>query len=340
MHKIGMYGGTFNPLHLGHVNNIIEASNICEKLYVILFYSDSVIENDYRERFKWLKNLTNDMSNIEILKIADTSKSKDEYNWETGRDDVLKMINQKIDVVFCGDDYKGTDKFEKLYPNSKIYYFNRNIINISSTEIRTNPYLNFDYLPNVVKEYYTKKVIIVGTESCGKSTLVRNLARVYNTTYVEEVGRDICEEAGGIYNMQGKHFEEIIYQHKTVEKERLKNANKLLFIDTDALITLYYYKLLFDKTNEYDKRIENLAKLVSKLNYYDLWIYLEPDVTWVQDDTRTFGEDDIRLKNNILLKKMFDDMGVKYEVVNGNYQERFIKSKNLINKLINKKSHN
>ena len=34
-YKVGMYGGSFNPLHLGHINNIIRAANQCEKLYVV-----------------------------------------------------------------------------------------------------------------------------------------------------------------------------------------------------------------------------------------------------------------------------------------------------------------
>jgi len=55
MYKLGMYGGSFNPLHLGHVNDIIEASTMCEKLYVILSYSNNRNEIDHRERFKWLK---------------------------------------------------------------------------------------------------------------------------------------------------------------------------------------------------------------------------------------------------------------------------------------------
>ena len=42
-----------------------------------------------------------------------------------------------------------------------------------------------------------KKVLIVGGESTGKSTLVQNLALSYNTNFVSEVGRDTCKYAGG-----------------------------------------------------------------------------------------------------------------------------------------------
>ena len=48
------------------------------------------------------------------------------------------------------------------------------------------------------QRHYIKKVCVVGTESCGKTTLVRNLATYFNTTHVEEAGRYICDEAGGI----------------------------------------------------------------------------------------------------------------------------------------------
>lgn len=333
-YKVGMYGGSFNPLHLGHVNNIITASNLCEKLYIVLSVTNDENEIDHRERFMWLKNITSEMENVEVFEIFDKNISKDTYDWETGANDIKNYINKPIDVVFSGDDYQGKDIWEKLYPGSEIYYIPRNDINISSTKIRENPYKYFDYLPNCVKSYYTKKVCIIGTESTGKTTLTRNLAKYFNTTHVEEAGRYICDDAGGIDNMQPYHYFEILFKHKQLEKEALKNANKVLLIDTDSLITLYYYQLGFENTNELNKAFENVAKGISVLNNYDLYIFLEPDVEWVQDGTRTYGEPEVREKNNKKLKKIFDDNNIKYVCINGDYNNRYQQSKELIENLI------
>lgn len=333
-YKVGMYGGSFNPLHLGHVNNIITASNLCEKLYVVLSVTNDENEIDHRERFMWLKNITSEMQNVEVFEIFDKNISKDTYDWETGANDIKNYINKPIDVVFSGDDYQGKDRWEKLYPGSEIYYIPRSNINISSTEIRENPYKYFDYLSNCVKPYYTKKVCIIGTESTGKTTLTRNLAKYFNTTHVEEAGRYICDDAGGIDNMQPYHYFEILFKHKQLEKEALKSANKVLLIDTDSLITLYYYQLGFENTNELNKAFEDVAKGISVLNNYDLYIFLEPDVEWVQDGTRTYGDPEVRKENNKKLKKIFDENGIKYVCVSGDYDNRYQQSKQLIEELL------
>lgn len=333
-YKVGMYGGAFNPLHLGHVNNIITASNQCEKLYVVLSVTNDPNEIDHRERLMWLRNLTSDMENVEVFEIFDTNDSKSNYDWKKGAEDIRAYIARPIDVVFCGDDYKGKNIWEELYEGSEIVYIPRSDTNISSTEIRKNPYKHFDYLPNVVRQFYTKKICIVGTESCGKSTLVRNLAKYFNTAYVEEAGRYICDDAGGIDNMQPYHYFEILFKHKQLEKDAMKNANKVLIIDTDALITLYYYQLGFENTPDFNPNFPQIAECISALNNYDLYIFLEPDVKWVQDGTRTYGDNEVRKANNQKLKQILQKNNIAYVSISGDYSERYEKSKELIKSLI------
>lgn len=103
--------------------------------------------------------------------------------------------------------------------------------------------------------------------------------------------------------MQPYHYFEILFKHKQLEKDALEISNKVLFIDTDSLTTLYYYKLGYESTSEFNSAFTNIAENISKLNNYDLYIFLEPDVEWVQDGTRTYGESEVRNNNNETLKK-------------------------------------
>ena len=274
------------------------------------------------------------MDNVEVIEIFDKNTSKDTYDWEAGAKDIKEAIGKPISVVFSGDDYKGKNRWETLYPESKIVYFPRSEVNISSTEIRNNPYKYYDYLPRVVQQYYVKKVCVVGTESCGKSTLVRNLAMYFNTTHVEEAGRYICDDAGGIDNMQKYHYFEILFKHKQLEKEALTNARKVMLVDTDSLITLYYYNLGFKDNDPLNKAFSDVAQGISVLNNYDLYLFLEPDVEWVQDGTRTYGEQEVREENNNTLKELLKKNGIEYVTIRGNYQERYEQSKEKVLELI------
>lgn len=329
MFKIGMYGGSFNPLHLGHVRAIIEAANQCKKLYVVLSVTKDSKEINHKERLMWLKNITRDMSNVEVFEIFDNNTDKKIYNWDSGIKQVKEYIKKKIDAIFVGSDYLGTNIWENAYPDSKIIYFDRSIIDISSTKIRSNPYKYYEYLPKIVQKYYVKKICFIGTESTGKSTLVRNLAKVYNTEYVEEKGRNVCDEAGGINNMQKKDYYDILFRHKEEERKKLLNANKVLLIDTDSLITQYYFNFEFKS-----KDFEKITESISKINNYDLYLFLEPDVKWVQDGTRDTGDKVIRNKNNEILKKLLNKNNIKYVSIKGTYQERYKKAIKLINNLI------
>ena len=40
-YKVGMYGGSFDPLHIGHIHDIIRAAAMCEELYVMISWCEA-----------------------------------------------------------------------------------------------------------------------------------------------------------------------------------------------------------------------------------------------------------------------------------------------------------
>ncbi len=195
-YNVGMYGGSFNPLHLGHVDCIIQAANMCRELYIVLSVGHNRQEIDARVRYRWLYQLTKHIGNVTIIMLEDSAETKEAYTeeyWQGDAEKVKAQVGKPIDVVFCGSDYDENSFWHKCYPESELFIFKRN--EISSTELRKAPYKHFDWLPNVVKPYYVKKVLLMGSESTGKSTLTINLANRFNTNYIDEAGRDISERS-------------------------------------------------------------------------------------------------------------------------------------------------
>ena len=334
-YNVGMYGGSFNPLHMGHLSCIIQAANMCRELYVVLSVGTHRNEIDYLVRYRWLYQLTKHIGNVKIILLHDMAKTKEDYGesqWKEDSDYVKEQIGKPIDVVFCGSDYDDTSFWNVCYPDSALYIFERN--GISSTELRKNPYAHWDWLPNIVKPYYAKKVLLMGGESTGKSTLTINLANYYNTNYIDEAGRSISQRSGTDQLMLSNDFTEILLQHKLNEINAIQHSNKVLFIDTDALITQFYMNFLEDPGK--DKNIV-LSDAIDALNSYDLILFLEPDVAFIQDGDRSTVIENDREKYSKQIKELLDAHGKKYISINGDYQERFMKAVKEVDYILNLK---
>jgi len=324
---VGFIGGKFLPLHLGHVYAIIHASSMVDELYVVLSHSEKR-DNELCQsskmnyipaqiRLRWLSKLTKDMPHVKVISIEDEDDNE-HYNWAEGAGLIKKEIGKPIDYVFSSErEYEPL--FQKLYPDSKHVLIDpeRTHVNISATQIRNDGvFQHWEYIPDVVKPYFVKKIVVIGTESCGKSTLTKNLAKIYNTTYVEEYGRTVCEDLGGCDGIIiDEDYLQIAYGHKMKELESIEKANKLVFIDTEAIVTQFY-------SNLYNQVNQPVLDEIAKQQDYDLWLFLEPDVQWVDDGLRVHGDVEARIKNNQHLKTLLYNQNIHYKILNGDYENR------------------
>lgn len=336
--SVGFIGGKFLPLHMGHIYAILSASNYVDELYVVLSSSKNrdreLCERDGIKyippevRLSWLGKEFNNIENIRIIHIEDDEWDSN-YDWENGAKMIKEKIGKHIDYVFSSE--KSYDvHFKKYYPDAKHVVIDdeRKAVNISATELRKDLYTHWDMIPESVQEYFTKKVLIIGTESCGKSTLVKKLAKIYHTNFVHEIGRDYCERYSD--RLTPDMFDNIAMEHYIMQYKKLAQSNKILFIDSDATTTQFYLDMYFNKNKS------QLIEEIIKLQNYDLAIYLEPDVKWVNDGLRSAGADDVRQSNNAIMKAMFEERGIRFVSVSGTYYQRFRKSKSLVDKLFEK----
>lgn len=88
-----------------------------------------------------------------------------------------------------------------------------------------------------MKSMEVNKVVFVGAESTGRSTLALHLASQSNAGFVPEIGRFIWEEKQG--QLTADDYVEIAERHRDAEDEAVRQASgRWVFVDTNALTTL------------------------------------------------------------------------------------------------------
>ncbi len=92
------------------------------------------------------------------------------------------------------------------------------------------------------------------------------------------------------------------------------------------IVTQYFSELLTGR--------DPILDIIADHNYYDLWLYLEPDIKWVEDGFRSYGTIEQRIKNNEKLKKMLDEKGINYHAIGGSYYERITQAVKLVDDIL------
>ena len=110
----------------------------------------------------------------------------------------------------------------------------------------------------------------------------------------------------------------------------MRTANKVCFFDTDAVVTNYYSELYMGHRNKMVEAYINPKR-------YDVVLYLNPDVTWVNDGMRLNGSQERREMLNEHLLGMYEEFGFKDKIVQirGNYNQRLTAAIDLVDGMLN-----
>lgn len=107
-YKIGFTDGVYDMFHVGHLNMIRSAKEHCDYL-IVGVHSDEIVEG-----YKHRKTIINEHDRCEIVgAIKEVDKAVINYT----RDKIELWKKYRFDVIFIGDDWKGTERwnnFEKV----------------------------------------------------------------------------------------------------------------------------------------------------------------------------------------------------------------------------------
>jgi NadR type nicotinamide-nucleotide adenylyltransferase len=171
-----------------------------------------------------------------------------------------------------------------------------------------------------------KKIVVIGPESTGKSTLCEKLARHYHTSWCPEYAREYLTVHGTNYTYdtlldiaKGQIAMEDKYIAKVTHDSRL-------FIDTDMYVMNVWCKFVFGKTHSWI-----LNQIINRK--YDLYLLCNVDLPWVKDELREYPDLARREKLYHIYKEIMLNQSVPWVDINGSYEERFEKAINAVEKL-------
>ncbi|WDF64071.1 DUF4301 family protein [Flavobacterium sp. KACC 22763] len=176
------------------------------------------------------------------------------------------------------------------------------------------------------------KIALFGPESTGKTTLAKQLADYYETEWVPEFARDYLQEKWE----ENKHIcvaddmMPIAYGQTALENEKLANANKYLFCDTNLMVTKVFSEMYYGFCDP----LLNEAALKHE---YDLFFLTDIDVPWEKDDIRDTPEG--RESVFSVFKQTLIDTKKPFITLSGDKETRLAKATAIIDELTLAKEH-
>ncbi len=324
--------GKFIPFHKGHQAMIEFAVTKCDFLTVLVCSSDKEII-DGKTRKKWIDETFINVPKLEVKilnYIEDELPNSSESSLEISKSwsDIFKELFPDYNLLITSEKY-GELVANYMNINHVEFDFTRQQTTISATSICQDLFKNWDFLPNSVKSYFAIKVVLLGTESTGKTVITEKLATHFETSFVHEAGRE--------YIAHSEHFtyqdlEMVAQKHaQNIEKTVLESKTPLIFIDTDIYITKSYSIFAFEKELVVNEKIYESNKA-------NLYLYLCNDAPYIQDGQRLTQEKRNELDN--FHRQMLKKHNVEYLEINGNWNQRFEKAVKEVEKLIIQKGKN
>lgn len=170
-----------------------------------------------------------------------------------------------------------------------------------------------------------EKIVVIGPESTGKSSLCQLLAKHYETIWCPEFAREYLLKHGTNYTYndlltiaKGQILLEDKYTDKARKHWKMENSkfkNPLLFVDTDMNVMKVWCEYVFGKCHTYI-----LNKITERR--CNLYLLCNIDLPWVKDELREYPDLQSRKELFHIYKDILVNQNVPWTIISGDYEER------------------
>ena len=170
------------------------------------------------------------------------------------------------------------------------------------------------------------RIVVIGPESTGKSSLCEALAKHFNADWCPEFAREYLTTHGKEYSFE--QLDEIARGQLKLEEEHALRATKswseqknkitpkpLLFIDTDMYVMKVWCEFVFGKCHPWI--IEEISK-----RKYDLYLLCNTDLPWQKDHLREYPDLETRETLFGIYRELLKQQSVPWQEVKGVGQDR------------------
>ncbi len=183
-----------------------------------------------------------------------------------------------------------------------------------------------------------QKIVVLGPESTGKSTLCAALAAHYQTIWTPEYARAFLSKNGTKYTYDDlltiakgqiqKEEEALASLNKnTVDQPTPKISNKLI-LDTDMYVMKVWCEYVFNNCHHY---------ILEQINQrsYDLYLLCDIDLPWAADEMREYPDAGPRIELFTIYKELLINQNTPWGIVSGNGAQRNENAIQLIDQYLN-----
>jgi len=307
----GLIFGKFLPPHRGHVFLVERGrAEVAELTVAVCSLAREPIPGELR--FQWMRELC---PGARVVHVTDENPSyphEHEAFWQIWAETLLRaMGGRPPDVLFTSETY-GDEMARRLGARHVLVDLQRVQVPIAASAIRTDPMLNWGFIPDCVRSYYLRRVVLIGSECTGKSTLAADLAAHYGTACAPEYGRIFVDAKAA--PLVAADVDAIARGQIAGEEALARGANRILIQDTDLISTVVYSRHYFGGCPAW---VESAARE----RLAQLYLLHHPDVPWVPDGLQR-DRGDRREEMHGLFREALEDLGARYVDVMGGWEER------------------